>query len=131
MGLTTWKGDAVHKHDVRIAKNYLSEDEIGELNRIVTMWLDFAEDQARRRRQIFLKDWETRLDDFLRFNEREVLVGSGSVSSEAALAHAEAEYDRFARHRRELAEAEGERANFAALEGAARRLPRPQGNSER
>lgn len=71
-----------------------------------------------------------RLDDFLRFNEREVLVGSGSVSSEAALAHAEAEYDRFAAHRRELAEAEGERANFAALESAARRLPRHQGNSE-
>lgn len=131
MGLTTWKGDAVHKHDVRIAKNYLGEDEIGELNRIVTMWLDFAEDQARRRRQIFLKDWETRLDDFLRFNEREVLDGSGSVSSEAALAHAEAEYDRFARHRRDLAEEEGERANFAALEGAARRLPRHRDNPER
>lgn len=131
MGLTTWKGAAVHKHDVRIAKNYLSQDEIGELNRIVTMWLDFAEDQARRRRQIFLKDWETRLDDFLRFNEREVLVGSGSVSSQAALEHAEAEYDLFARHRRELVEAEGERANFAALEGAARRLPQRQGNSDR
>ncbi len=68
MGLTTWKGDAVRKHDVTIAKNYLSEEEIRELNRIVTMWLDFAEDQARRRKQVFLKDWETKLDEFLVFN---------------------------------------------------------------
>ena len=62
MGLTTWKGDAVRKHDVTVAKNYLNEDEIRELNRIVTMWLDFAEDQARRRKQVFLKDWETKLE---------------------------------------------------------------------
>ena len=66
MGLTTWKGEVVRKGDVTIAKNYLYEDEITELNRIVVMFLDFAEDQARRRRQIFLRDWQTRLDDFLR-----------------------------------------------------------------
>ncbi len=57
MGLTTWKGDVVRKHDVTVAKNDLSEGEIQELNRIVTMWLDYAEDQARRRKQVFLKDW--------------------------------------------------------------------------
>jgi hypothetical protein len=73
MGLTTWKGEVVRKGDVTIAKNYLREDEISELNRIVVMFLDFAEDQARRRKQIFLHDWETRLDDFLRFNQRAVL----------------------------------------------------------
>ena len=65
MGLTTWKGDTVRKHDVTVAKNYLSEEEIRELNRIVTMWLDFAEDQARRRKQVFLKNWETKLEEFL------------------------------------------------------------------
>jgi len=68
MGLTAWKGDVVRKSDVTVAKNYLSQEEIGELNRIVTMWLDFAEDQARGRKQVFLKDWETKLNDFLRFN---------------------------------------------------------------
>ena len=63
MGLTSWKGDAVRKSDVTVAKNYLTQEEIGELNRIVTMWLDYAEDQARRRRQVFLDDWDTRLDE--------------------------------------------------------------------
>jgi hypothetical protein len=68
MGLTSWKGGAVRKGDVFIAKNYLREQEITELNRIVVMFLDFAEDQARRRKQVFLKDWKNRLDEFLRFN---------------------------------------------------------------
>ena len=77
MGLTTWKGAVVRKGDVTVAKNYLTEAEITELNRIVVMFLDYAEDQARRRRQVFLADWEARLDDFLRFNERAVLPNAG------------------------------------------------------
>lgn len=123
MGLSTWKGDAVRKADVTVAKNYLREDEIAELNRIVVMWLDYAEDQARRRRQVFLSDWEKRLDAFLRFNERDVLGHAGTVSKAAADAHAQDEYARFAARRRELLEAEGERDNLSALEAAARRLP--------
>jgi hypothetical protein len=95
MGLTTWKGDAVRRSDVTVAKNYLDEDEIRELNRIVTMWLDFAEDQARRRKQVFLRDWETKLNEFLRFNERAVLEGKGTVSKVDADARAEAESMRF------------------------------------
>jgi len=63
-----------------VAKNYLSQEEIGELTRIMTMCLDFAEDQARRRKHVFLKDWETKLNEFLRFNERAVLGDKGSVS---------------------------------------------------
>jgi hypothetical protein len=122
MGLSTWKGDAVMKGDVTVAKNYLRDDEINELNRIVVMWLDFAEDQARRRKQVFLRDWETRLDDFLRFNDREVLDNSGSISKAEADEHARDEYERFARRRRALLEAEGERAAIAAIENAARRL---------
>jgi hypothetical protein len=78
MGLTAWKGEVVRKADVTIAKNYLSEEEIGELNRIVVMFLDFAEDQARRRKQIFLQNWQTRLDDFLRLNERAILPSPSS-----------------------------------------------------
>lgn len=89
VGLTTWKGDTVRKSDVTIAKNYLNESEITELNRIVTMWLDFAEDQARRRKQVFLRDWETKLDDFLEFNERAVLGNKGKISKTDADAHAE------------------------------------------
>jgi hypothetical protein len=124
MGLRTWKGDAVARSDVTTAKNYLDEDEISELNRIVVMWLDFAEDQARRRRQVFLRDWETRLDDFLRFNDRAVLPGPGSLSKAEADEHARDEYERFAARRRALREAEGERSSIAALESAARRLDR-------
>ena len=123
MGLTAWKGDVVRKADVTVAKNYLNQDEISELNRIVTMWLDFAEDQARRRKQVFLKDWETKLNEFLRFNERAVLRDKGKVSKADADARAETEYEEFAARRRALLEAEAERAGQKALEEAAKRLP--------
>jgi hypothetical protein len=124
MGLTTWKGKGVHKADVTVAKNYLSQDEISELNRMVTMWLDFAEDQARRRKQVFLKDWEAKLNDFLRFNERNVLGNKGGVSKADAEALAHAEYEAFVARRRVLLEAEGERALPQALEAAAKKLSR-------
>lgn len=123
MGLTSWKGDEVRKTDVAIAKNYLKEDEIDELNRIVTMWLDFAEDQARRRKQIFLKDWEQKLDEFLRFNDRQVLPDAGKVSKQAAEDHARAEYEKFAARRREYKEALGEEDYVKQLEEAAKMLP--------
>ncbi len=125
MGLTSWKGDGVRKTDVTVAKNYLRELEISDLNRIVTMWLDFAEDQARRRKQVFLKDWETRLNDFLRFNDRSVLTNAGSVSATLAHDRAEAEYAKFAAQRRSLLEAEGQRAAIESLEDAAKALPAP------
>jgi hypothetical protein len=123
MGLTSWKGGVVRKADVTVAKNYLTQEEIGELNRIVTMWLDFAEDQARRRKQVFLKDWETKLNEFLRFNERAVLGDKGSVGKTTADAHAEAEYEEFAARRRALLEAEAEREQLQPLEDSARKLP--------
>ena len=123
MGLTTWKGAVVRRGDVGVAKNYLREEEITELNRVVTMFLDFAEDQAKRRKQVFLKDWRERLDSFLRFNERAVLPGPGSVSREEANRRVEAEYERFAQRRRELAEAEGMRQ----LEDAAGKLAKRKG----
>lgn len=126
MGLTAWKGETVRKTDVVVAKNYLGQPEIAELNRIVTMWLDFAEDQARRRKQVFLRDWSTRLDDFLRFNDRSVLTNAGSVSMKKAHARAEAEYEQFATRRRELLEAEGQRAAIQSLEDAAKALPAPK-----
>lgn len=125
MGLITWKSGSVQKADVTVAKNYLQEPEIGELNRIVTMWLDFAEDQARRRKEVFLKDWVEKLDAFLKFNERDVLDGAGRVSKKQADAHAESQYEQFAAQRRALLEAEGAGANVRALEDATKALPKP------
>lgn len=115
MGLTSYKGDEVRKTDVTVAKNYLREDEVKELNRIVNMWLDFAEDQALRRKQVFLKDWTEKLDQFLSFNDRDVLSDSGKVSKKTADEKAKLEFDRFAEQRRRLKEAEGALSNIAAL----------------
>jgi hypothetical protein len=123
MGLTSWKGDAVRKADVTVSKNYLQHDEIDELNRIVVMFLDYAEDQARRRKQVFLADWRQKLDEFLQFNDRQVLPHAGSVERRAADAHAEAQYELFAGRRRALREAEGEDA-LAELASKLERVPR-------
>jgi hypothetical protein len=108
MGLNTFKGTEVRKGDIVTAKNYLTEPEIKELNRIVTMWLDFAEDQAERRQQVFLQDWQNKLDQFLQFNDRDVLVGAGSISKKEADEKAASEYECFAEQRRRLKEQAGE-----------------------
>ena len=131
MGLTHWKGGAVRKGDTTIAKNYLSAEEISELNRIVVMFLDFAEDQARRRKQIFLKDWAARLDDFLRFNDRAVLPNAGRVSRQAADRKAAEEFEKFAARRRAQLEAEGAVDALRALEEAAKTLPKKRKASAR
>lgn len=73
MGLKSWKGSRVRQQDVVIAKNYLNKTEIKELNRIVVMYLDYAEDQAKRRKTMTMRDWEEKLDAFLSFNERDIL----------------------------------------------------------
>ena len=123
MGLTSWHGGEVRKTDITTAKNYLRAEEIDELNRIVVMWLDFAEDQARRRKRIFMQDWQQKLDDFLRFNDRRVLPGAGTVSRKGAEDHARAEYEQFETRRREYREALGTADYVKQLEEAARRLP--------
>lgn len=115
MGLTNYKSGEVRKTDVTIAKNYLRENELKELNRIVNMWLDFAEDQALRRKQVFLQDWDTKLDQFLNFNDRNVLQGAGGISKKAADEKAKEIFDIFSQKRRRLKEAEGARANIAVL----------------
>ena len=120
MGLTSWSGARVIKKDVKVAKNYLNEAEIKELNRIVGMFLDFAEDQARRRKQVFLNDWPERLDAFLSFNDRDVLPGLGSVSRDSAEQRALAAYEQFNERRRLAAEEHGAVDAMAALEDAAR-----------
>lgn len=109
MGLTSYKGNDVRKGDVTVAKNYLTQKEVSELNRVVNMWLDYAEDQALRRQQVFLQDWQEKLDQFLQFNDRHVLQGAGTVSKKMADEKAQGEYARFAEQRRLLKEAEGEK----------------------
>lgn len=104
MGLTTWKNapyGPIRKADVTVAKNYLSEEEIRKLNRIVTMYLDYAEDQARRRKPMYMADWVKKLDAFLAFNERDILLNAGKVSQALAEEHAHAEFEKYeAEHRR-------------------------------
>ncbi|MBI4411606.1 MAG: virulence RhuM family protein, partial [Deltaproteobacteria bacterium] len=100
MGLTTWKNAPkghIRKTDVGIAKNYLDETELDHLNRIVTMYLDFAELQANAGRVMTMQDWVKKLDAFLQFNEREILQNAGKVSHEIASALAEREFEIFSR----------------------------------
>jgi hypothetical protein len=82
MGLTSWKGAKVRRGDVTVAKNYLNEAEVRQLNRIITMYLDYAELQAERKQPIYMRDWREKLDAFLRFNDQEILKDKGSVSME-------------------------------------------------
>jgi hypothetical protein len=126
MGLMAWRTGVVRKGDVTIAKNYLREDEIEELNRIVVMFLDFAEDQARRKKQIFLRNWVARLHDFLNLNERAILPDAGKVSREQAHQLAEAEYERFAARRRAALEAQGEADLLGLLDAEVKKLPKPK-----
>ena len=95
MGLSTWKGSKIRKTDVSVAKNYLNEDELTELNRIVAMYLDYAEDQAKRQRLMHMKDWKEKLDAFLTFNQREILDNPGKVSHEVAVKLAHDQFDRY------------------------------------
>lgn len=99
MGLTTWKGDKVRKEDVTIAKNYLLEDEMEDLNHIVSMYLDYAETQAKRKKPMYMKDWVERLDAFLEFNEHEILENAGKVSRKVADQLAKEQYDIFHQQR--------------------------------
>ena len=98
MGLTTWKNaprGSIRKTDVGVAKNYLNEQELDGLNRIVAMYLDYAENQAKKGTVMFMKDWILKLDAFLKFNEESVLNHQGKVSHDVALALAENEYDKY------------------------------------
>jgi hypothetical protein len=119
MGLTTWKGAKVRRTDVTVAKNYLREGEIQELNRIVTMYLDYAEDQARRRKVLYMRDWREKLDAFLQFNERDILTNAGKVAKEVADKLALEQYKKF--HVRRLkSEAQ---TDAQAFEEAVKKLP--------
>jgi hypothetical protein len=114
MGLTTWQGGRVRKQDVTIAKNYLSHEEIEALDRIVVMYLDYAEDQAQRRRTLTMRDWEDKLDAFLQFNEREVLTHAGKLRADVAEKLALERYESFDAARREAARLAADAEDMAA-----------------
>ncbi|MEK4553920.1 MULTISPECIES: virulence RhuM family protein [Jeotgalicoccus] len=99
MGLQTFKGDKVRKTDITVAKNYLSETELKSLNRIVTMYLDYAEDQAERQQPMYMSDWKEKLDAFLKFNDREILENAGRIKKEIADSLALTEYEIFNQNR--------------------------------
>ena len=97
-GLTSWDGaptSKIHKYDVTIAKNYLSEYELAQMQRIVSAYLDMAEIQAMRKIPMTMADWEQRLSGFLRLWDREILQDAGKVSAEIAKAHAESEFEKY------------------------------------
>ncbi|MHB8834441.1 MAG: virulence RhuM family protein [Candidatus Methylomirabilia bacterium] len=95
MGLTTWTGNKPSRTDAEIAKNYLAAPELDALNRIVSLYLDFAEFQTMSRRVMYMRDWITKLDDFLHLSERDILTHAGTVSHDDAVAKARREFKRF------------------------------------
>jgi hypothetical protein len=98
MGLTNWKNSPegiIRKSDVVIAKNYLNEDELDSLNRIVELYLNYAEFQAKNQRIMYMNDWIKKLDSFLQFNEKEILLDAGKVTDELAVELAEKEFEKF------------------------------------
>jgi hypothetical protein len=99
MGLTSWTGVKPTREDTEIAKNYLNHEELDTLNRIVTMYLDFAELQALNRKPMYMRDWITKLDDFLKISDRDILTHAGKISHEEAIQKAHAEY---AKYRKQL-----------------------------
>ena len=99
MGMTAWSGDKPRKTDAEIAKNYLNEKELNILNRIVSMYLDFAELQALNRKPMYMRDWISKLDDFLKLSGRDILKHGGKISHDKALEKAHAEYKQYCKVR--------------------------------
>lgn len=119
MGLTTWErapGGKIGKTDVSVAKNYLAKEELESLGRIVNAWLDLAEDRASRNIPMTMEDWATRLDEYLRFTDREVLFDSGKASMEMAKQHAETEFEKYRIVQDRLFESDFDKSIKALLE---------------
>lgn len=125
MGLTNWKNSPlgkIRKSDVAIAKNYLNEDEIDNLNRIVSLYLEYAEMQAKKRQAMTMKDWSEKLNAFLQFNEREILTNAGKVSAEIAKSFAENEFEKFLEGQDQNFESDFDREVKILLESAKQKV---------
>lgn len=128
MGVMSWEGSRVRKKDVTIAKNYLQAEEVDALNRIVVMYLDYAEDQAKRRKPLTMADWEQKLDAFLSFNERDVLTHAGRIKATVAEKLALGRYEEFNAKRREAERLEADREDLRVLEGIGKTAPKIKDN---
>ena len=95
MGLTSWANDTIHRSDVEVAKNYLTEQELDALNKIVTAYLDIAEVHALNKEPMYMKDWLETIDDYLKMTRRDILTSSGRISHKQAIEKAHAEYDKY------------------------------------
>jgi hypothetical protein len=120
MGLTTWLGTKPSKSEATVAKNYLAAEELEALNRIVTVYLEFAELQALNRKPMYMRDWISKLDDFLRLSGREILTHAGQVSHEEAVRKAEVEFEKY-RQQQINAPSQVEKD----FEAAVKQLPKP------
>ena len=127
MGLSSWKGGRVRKQDVVIAKNYLDGEELQEMDRIVTMYLDYAEDQARRRQSMTMQEWADKLDAFLTFNERDLLEHAGKIRSEVAKQLAHERYDQFDAERRKAERIAADEADLQDIEALQQSLTKKPG----
>ena len=130
MGLTSWKGSVVRKGDVGTAKNYLNSDEIEELNRIVVMYLDYAEDQAKIRRTVTMAEWDEKLDAFLSFNERDLLTHAGRIRMDVARKLATSRFEVFDDRRRDEEALAADEADFEELERVAEALKESEKGEE-
>ena len=130
MGLTAWKGSIIRKGDVGTAKNYLKAEEIGELNRIVGMYLDYAEDQAGRRQPMTMAEWAGKLDAFLSFNERDVLSHAGKLRMDVAQALAADRFGEFDAKRKAAEALAADERDIAELQELQNRISR-QGKGDR
>ena len=122
MGLTSWRGSIVRKQDAAIAKNYLKADEIKDLNEIVTMYLDYAERQARQRKTVTMEQWSDKLDAFLEFNEQELLTHAGKVKAEVAKKIAKERYEEFDSNRKKSDALTADEEDLKELEEIEKRL---------
>lgn len=130
MGLTSWKGSVVRKGDVGTAKNYLKAEEVEELNRVVVMYLDYAEDQAKRRRPVTMAEWSDKLDAFLSFNERDVLTHAGRLRMDVAQKLASERFEVFEANRRAAEALAADDADIAELEEMEKAAKKDQGKRD-
>jgi hypothetical protein len=130
MGLTVWTGRLPKKTDAEFAKNYLTAEEVDTLNRIVTLYLDFAELQAKSKTPMYMKDWISKLDDFLKLSNRQILTHAGRISAEIAKLKVNTEYDKF-KERTQYALTPVEQYFLQSLEQAEKKLLAKQKKSSK
>lgn len=127
MALTAWKAGRIRKTDVIVAKNYLNAEEIDQLNRIVTLFLEFAELRTTQRKQLTMTDWRQYVDNFIQFNERPLLKGVGNMSHDAMLKIVRGRYEEFDEQRRKVEAIEADSADIKELEQIERMAPKSEG----